>query len=172
MNIAHKRVYSVTKDVMKRFLSTALLVWALTGPALAQPQYEFVNSNTITSPLVIDATNFLNLGLFDIAFNSFTGNTVGFLLIETSLQPFDFSDVQNYTNRGFMAADTGFLFDHAPSSSGSRGASANFTNSTLAQVTAGSFTNMFTSEVVFFVGPNGLSTSGTPLLAVSATNIG
>jgi hypothetical protein len=156
---------------MKRFFSTALLILALATPVLAQPAAEFVNNGTITSPLVIDATNFINNGLFDIAFNSFSQNNVGFLLLETSLQPFDFSDVVNYTNSGFMAADTGFIFDDAPSTGGSRHASGSFGNGNLAQISAGSFTNIFTDEVVFFVGPNGLSTTGTPTLTVSATNI-
>src|ERR1700677_241569 len=127
---------------MKRFLSAALLTLALARPAFSQPASVFENDGSITSPPVIDATNFINNGLFDIAFNSFTVNSTAVFLLTTELPPFEFSDVLNYTNRGFMACDTGFIFDDAPSGNGSRHASASFGNANLGQISAGSFTNI------------------------------
>ena len=100
------------------FLALAL-VWARLASA-ADLLYE--NDGQINSPPDIapqvDATNFLNDGLINIALNSFvvTNSTIfSAIVLNTSILPFDFSDVQNYTNRGQMLCDTGFRFDTAPS---------------------------------------------------------
>lgn len=157
---------------MKRLLSTVLLTLALARPGFTQPAPIFINNGSITSPLVIDATEFENNGLFDFAFNSFSSNSVSSTVVfTTALAPFDFSDVLFYTNRDIMACDTGFIFDYAPSSGGSRQASTNFGNANLGQISAGSATNIFSSSENFFVGPEGLSLSGTPTLSIRANYI-
>ena len=80
---------------------------ALAGAASAQLT-GYTNSGEFisTSPLVIDATNFVNLGEFGITISGF--DTV----------PFDFSDVLTYTNRNFMYCDLGFVFNDSPATSG------------------------------------------------------
>jgi len=90
-----------------------------------------------TTAPVIDATNFVNLGTFSIA----------------TLSPYDFSNVQNYTNRGIMDNSfSGFRFDNAPAGSGYRKMAKTFYNAP--SVTSG----------------GGRVTGGTHVL-VSATNV-
>jgi hypothetical protein len=98
--------------------------------------FTIYGNQTITTPPVIDATNFVNLGSLSI----FT------------LTPYDFSNVQNYTNRGFMDNSSGFRFDNAPPGSGYRKMAKTFYNAP--SVTSGS----------------GRVTGGTHVL-VSATNV-
>jgi len=85
---------------MKRFIYAVLMLGALARPAMAQLS-GYTNFGQVTSPPNIDATNFVNLGLFNFQVS----------LYENA--PFDFSDVATYTNRGVMADDNGFLFDTA-----------------------------------------------------------
>ena len=152
---------------MKRLLSTVLLILAVSPPAFSQPATNFINSGSITSPTNIDAINFENFGLFSFLINTSASvsNSTGVQTVNNSgFSPFDFSDVLYYTNRGTMACDTGFIFDDAPSTSGSRRASASFGNANNGQIGAGSYTNIFFGGVFFYTG-------GAPTLSITATNI-
>jgi hypothetical protein len=120
---------------MKRLFLTAIL-GLVTGPALWATDAFYINYSTVTTPPVIDATNFVNRGIFNF----------------TTSGPFDFSNVRNYTNYSVMhngsldqagggltnssgsggsnglslATGPGYRFDTAPTSSGSRFMAANF----------------------------------------------
>jgi len=111
MNI-HPRFQRPFFSPMKRYFLTILAVLALTVTGRAASPL-FYNNDTITTPPVVDATNFLNEGR---------------IMISTPL-PFEFSSVLNYTNRGLMRngyldgflvpgglffGSSGFRFDTAP----------------------------------------------------------
>ena len=84
----------------------------------------------VSSPPVIDATNFINNNLFIINFTALA-----------TIQPFyETSDTLNYTNRGLMMANTGFQFDNQSSSTGLRTMSGSFYNP--ATISCGSATNL------------------------------
>ena len=87
---------------MKKFCFSAFLVMTLgwLAPwASAQPAAGYTNSSTVSTPILIDATNFVNLGTFELA--------------TLSTSPYSFLDVLMFTNRGVMwGEDTGILFDH------------------------------------------------------------
>ena len=156
---------------MKQLLFTGLLILALEGLVSAQPGTTYTNNGSINAPPdrfpVVDATNFLNNGLFNIGLPNVL-----------PLNLFDFSDVLNFTNHNVMACNTGFRFDTEPSGSGSATMAANFINLAPGSVAAGSATNGFFafSTNGFIGGGAGLAAitigeSGFPLLVVSATNI-
>jgi hypothetical protein len=83
------------------------------GRAQAQAQSTYLNLGTVTTAPQIDATNFVNKGLFDI---------------ETAPNPFFTTSTLNYTNTGEMVASVGWEFDFGPLPSGGRGLAANFYN--------------------------------------------
>ena len=72
---------------MKRILFAGLLSFALARLAAGQGLTGYTNVQNLYGdyPPVIDATNFVNLGVFDFT----PGDT----------QPYQFSDVLTYTNR-------------------------------------------------------------------------
>ncbi len=137
---------------MKQKLFIGLLVLSMARLVLGQASSVYINNGTITSPPSdppqIDATNFINNGEINIAFNSYTGvSTVlaQVVFLNTSIQPFEFSDVLNYTNRGTMSCDTGFVFDTEPSSFGSPHMASSFGNANIGSITSGSAINSFAS---------------------------
>jgi len=117
---------------MKELFLAAAVLTATTPAWAAAPSY--VNYGTVTVPPVVDATNFVNYGAF--SFSTFT--------------LYDFSNVRNFTNRNLMVngslfglgdlgglgfaffGGSGFRFDTAPASTGSRYMAANFFNAPLA----------------------------------------
>lgn len=137
---------------MKRLLFTGCLSLALASGALAGPLTGYTNFGTLTSAsLVLDYTNIVNLGIFDI-----TGLT--------SFGQFSFEDVQTYSNRNIMFCDQGFLFDNFPASFGKEGPSVNFINQNPGQVYGGAVVLPPTSPIS--------GTSGSfPQIIISATNI-
>lgn len=85
---------------MKRIYLAVLAVLAAAPMVLGQqPLSGYTNIGELTTPPVIDATNFVNLGLFEIDSGG------------SGYPPFDFSDVLTYTNRNIMYGLNGFLFD-------------------------------------------------------------
>jgi hypothetical protein len=143
---------------MKHLLFTGFLMLALLQVAPAQTNV-FENDGPFNSPPSdppqVDATNFINKGQFNIGLNSFSNLKTTFLngaILASSIAPFDFSDVLYFTNRGSMQCDTGFIFDTAPSGTGSRHMAASFGNANQGFISGGSATNSFTSDFVFFVG--------------------
>ena len=117
---------------MKRLFLTAVFSVAVANAGWATSG-SYINYGSVTTPPVIDATNFVNFGLFSI---------------DTAV-PYDFSNVRNYTNRnvmrngildqlifvgggGLLLGSPGFRFDTAPSTTGSRYMAANFYNAPLA----------------------------------------
>ncbi len=146
---------------MKQFLLSGVLMLALVGGASGQ---SFTNASTLNAPPQsfpqIDATNFVNLAPFNIQF------PLGFNF------PFDFSDVQTFTNRSSMTSTTGFTFDTAPSNSGARQAAASFGNAGQGMISSGSATNGITLGLVFpYVGFVGIDEFDLPVLDIEATNI-
>ena len=94
----------------------------------AQPNAVWINTGNINAPSPdpypsIDATNFINQGSI-----TFTNST--------SVVPFGFADVLNYTNRGTMSSDTGFTFNNLSPSSGFSGRSAVFGNANVGKIYA------------------------------------
>jgi hypothetical protein len=161
---------------MKSLYFVGLASLAVLCGALAQPSPFYINNGTITSPPDIApqvyASNFVNNGTINIALNSVLPGQqlVGGTLIITLPRPqFDFSDVINYTNRGTMQCDTGFIFDTAPSSSNGdnfpRHMAASFLNGTRGFINAGSAVSVFLANQLLF----GLQAA--PQVTVSATNI-
>jgi hypothetical protein len=157
---------------MKRLLFIGCMTLTLARLAIGQTTNNFVNNGNITAPPdpipQIDATNFLNNGLFNLALeaNAFSTN-VGILNTVTVLslfEPYQFSDVLTYSNRGVMSDDTGFEFDTLPSGSGLAHRASVFGNANLGSITSGSFTNVFTTSFVFFGG-------SLPEMTISATNV-
>src|SRR5579859_1344112 len=156
---------------MKRFLATSLMLLALARLGWGQAT-NYINNGLFNSPPAtapqIDAINFINNGSFNIALESATNLNSSFfniLIFGSSLSLFDFSDTLNYTNKGVMTADTGFQFDTSPSGAGSRHAAANFVNTGAGSISAGSFTNVFSTNIFFFIG------AGTPRVKIWATNV-
>ena len=118
----------------------------------------YINNGTLDSSsptLVIDATNFINNGTFDLSISGFDAGQ------------FDFSDVLNYTNRGVMYCDQGFLFNDSPSGTGSIRPSANFVNQNPGQIYAGAAVPDLPPN--FFLGLTGAGPA--PQIIISATNI-
>ena len=140
--------------------------------AFGQTTNSYINNGTITAPPdpipQIDATNFINNGLFNLALedNAFSTNVgvFGTIVVNAIFTPYDFSDVLTYSNRGIMTDDTGFLFNTQPSGSGSAHRAASFGNANLGSISAGSFTNVFSTAFVFFGG-------SLPQMTISATNV-
>jgi hypothetical protein len=145
---------------------------------LAQPNPIFQNLGTFNSPPAtppqVDATTFDNEGVFNIGLNDFSAVAVGnagFISFFTSIPPFDFSDVLNYTNRGTMSCDTGFTFDFSPSTNGFRRMAATFGNANTGSIFAGSSSSPFTTNFVFF-GANLFNIgTGVPIVTVQASNV-
>jgi len=110
------------KDHMKRFLAfCSLAALGLGYTAMGQPSASYINSGSISSPVNIDATNFLNLGTMDFS-------------IATTA--FNFYDVQHYTNKNVMTSSLGWIFDFLPSGAGNEGPSKVFVNTSPAVITA------------------------------------
>ncbi len=106
--------------------------------------------NVFTAP-VIDATNFLNHGTFNIA--------------TATLQPFETYDTLNYTNDGTMISSVGWRFEHTPTYAAGRRMANSFVNF-----------NPGTIEAVdaFFSNPSlpcSQALSGSSYLFIGATNI-
>jgi hypothetical protein len=168
---------------MKKLFLTGLLTLGFAFWVSAQGVYQ--NNGSIIAPTQVpipqvDATTFINNGLFDIEFNSLslTGNgqviTIqGVSQITSDLAPYLFSDVQTYTNRGTMLCDMGFSFDDSPATSGFRQMTGTFGNANTGVIECGSATNTFTSNLVTFsFGVFGSPTGTTvPTLKVWAANV-
>jgi len=97
-------------DAMKRIslLGLCMAVLGSTLPAHAQSSTFTWNGtyNDVVPPQV-DATNFVNLGVFNV--------TVPVNLLTAQSYYYDFSSVLNYTNTGSMYGNAGFIFDFEPS---------------------------------------------------------
>src|SRR5258707_5927741 len=107
---------------MKQLFLAGMLSLALVRFASGQdPSY--VNDG-LASNVQVDAINFTNNGEFDAS----VANTT-----------FDFSDVVNYTNRGLMQANVGFIFDTAPAGNvGARHTAAGWGNANAGMIFGGS----------------------------------
>lgn len=162
---------------MKQFLLAGLLLMSLVCMASAQPTSVFINEGSIICPPAIppqiDATNFINNGLFNI---SLSGNNVDTTLIGqinfvSTLTPFQFSDVLGFTNRGTMSCDNGFIFNTSPSTVGTAHRAASFGNANVGTISSGSVSNSFNASFTLFAGPGVSLLSAVPAVKVSATNI-
>jgi hypothetical protein len=151
---------------MKRMLFLCLAGLALVDAALAQPSQTYLNTGTVSAPPatvpVIDATNFVNTGSFNIDFTN----------LSYTIPLFETSDTLNFTNKNIITGNTGYRFDTAPSSTGSRRMAANFVNTTTGSISVGSatntfFQNAFLNNSVF----NSFFLGGGAKMVVWATNI-
>jgi len=106
----------------------------------------YVSPSIVNSPPQVDAANFINAGIWNIA---------------TAPYPFQTFNTLNYTNTGTMNGAVGWEFDEGPNPPGVRGWSANFFNDNNAAITA--------SDLTFFLIQNDPVT--VSYLLVSATNL-
>jgi hypothetical protein len=112
-------------QIMTRLFSSVCLVMFL-SPGLARAtDATWINNGTIVIAPNIDATNVINNGTFNIS----------------TIQPFDTSNTQNFTNSGSLNGAVGFRFDNAPRNSsgqliGQRKPARNFVNRTGGSVNA------------------------------------
>src|SRR5579883_3211207 len=167
------------QKVMKRLMLGGLLLLSVARLASGQAS-SFVNTGSFNAPPAtppnIDATHFENDGSFNL-FLDFTGSAAnlgygGFLFTGGVVAPFDFSDVDYYTNRGTMSCDAGFIFNYNPSTSGFSRPSASFGNANSGQILAGSANSPFVSGTVFFGTTNDLVfLPSLPLMTIQASNI-
>jgi hypothetical protein len=140
--------------VMKRLIFAACLAAALAcNRAEAQQLTGFTNFGLLTDAnIVIDATNVVNFGIFDLTTAS-----------SSQVQQFDFSDVQTYTNRNVMYCSTGFIFNDSPASFGNISPSAYFVNQNPGQIYGGA------ADLPILLPATGAATS--PRIEIDATNI-
>src|SRR5450432_2657504 len=107
--------FKAIRRVGTRALSLLFLSGLVLSPLAAEAtQVLWSNNGTISSPTNIDATSFLNTGVFNWGF--------------ATLTPFQTAHTLNYTNKGTMIGSDGWEFDFGPLASGGRGWSANFFN--------------------------------------------
>ncbi|HEX5218916.1 MAG TPA: hypothetical protein VFZ59_05065 [Verrucomicrobiae bacterium] len=96
---------------MKRLCSLVLV--ALVAPLLSRAtDATYFNSGLVTFPPQVDATNFVNIGTFQIA----------------TSKPFDTSNTRNFTNNGTLQGSVGFRFDTVNTANGLRTMAANYFN--------------------------------------------
>ena len=136
---------------MRRIIIAACLGAVLACDRAGAQLTGFTNFGILTDQnIVIDATNVVNLGVFDL---SVPGS-----------DQFGFSDVQTYTNRNVMYCNTGFIFNNSPASFGNIGPSAYFVNQNPGQVYGGALDLPANAQV-------GGSSGTSPRLEIDATNI-
>lgn len=139
---------------MKHLILAMALSGAITGVASAAAPF-YINDGIVNDSPVIDATNFVNNGTFNAGLTVVSGP--GGVLVGGGgiggFSLYDFSSVENFTNRSIMSAFPGFEFDNAPASSGVRKMSKSFYN-------AGFAANGFNASI-----------SSTLQMIISATNI-
>jgi hypothetical protein len=136
---------------MKRLIFAVCLGAALACDRAGAQLTGYTNFGFVTTAgIVIDATNVVNFGVFDISI----GNA----------NQFDFSDVQTYTNRNVMYCNNGFIFNDSPSSFGNIGPSAFFVNQNPGQVYGGALDLPANAEI-------GGSSGTSPRIEIDATNI-
>src|SRR5438067_714478 len=100
---------------MKQKLIMGFLALAAASNALGEPAQFYVNDGIVSSATnapVIDALNFLNNNIFEVA-------TSG---------PYRTFETINYTNKGYMSGNPGFDFETFPTSIGQAGVASNFVN--------------------------------------------
>ena len=136
---------------MKRFSASALLLLVLAGgSAVAGVSPSYINYGLVTSPPVVDAKAFVNLGDFDISLVGGTTNlSVGFGTIITGA-PYSTRDTTIWSNQNLMIGTPGFRFDQV--SATGRTSSSSFFND-------GTITGIDTPGVPFVLGT--LSASAT-----------
>src|SRR5689334_3835195 len=99
-----------TPRTMKKVAFSILLSLCGLTAGLSQPSPLYRNDGIVNVPPQIapqiNATNFVNNGVFNINFTgTATFRGLGVLQLYTT------SNTRNYTNRGAMSANTGFKFD-------------------------------------------------------------
>jgi len=160
---------------MKRIFLIALLAAAVGRDAWSSALPSFINNGIITNAAdaQVPATNYINNGVIDLTFQTLSSSTIQGInaAVFTLAAPlFDFTDVQNYTNRGLLAIDTGFRFDTAssgaPGDNFPRHMAKSFFNANPGQVVVGSVTNGLSLNAFFFFF--GLA---APQIRISATNV-
>jgi hypothetical protein len=159
---------------MKRVSASIVLAFAFYGHAMAGVSPAYINYGDVTSPPVVDANSFVNLGIFDVSLiNPSTNLLIGAGVI-ISGRPYSTRDTANWTNQNVMLSTPGFRFDKV--SGTGRTSAANFFNS-------GSITGVDTPGQPYVLGPQngGSATAAIPYpdfsvpfpsqLIVDATNI-
>jgi hypothetical protein len=131
---------------MKRFFASLLLVLGLAGSAVAGISPSYINYGVVTTPPVIDATTFVNLGPFDISLISESTNLGTGIGTLTTGFPFSTRDTLYFTNENTMLGSPGFEFDTV-TATGRHSASSFFNSGTV----------------------TGIDTPGAPFIIVSAT---
>ena len=99
--------------MMKKNTTAIFAALAFGLPAFASPSPEYINTGTITNSPVIDATAFVNSGLFEAVIPYVGTEVVGGVSLDTeTLTPYFTRDTLYYTNLvgGTMLGMPGFLF--------------------------------------------------------------
>jgi hypothetical protein len=147
----------IVEHMMKRWLVCSGLGVFLAGSVLGQTAQSWVNNSSIICPPeippVIDAFNFVNNRS---AIISLTFTNADYLPL------FDTTSTLNFTNHGYMSANTGFRFDTEPAAVGQRTWARSFFND--GTIDSGTATNPAPFTAIFFSG-NGARTF------LAATNI-
>src|SRR5688572_13786338 len=146
---------------MKRWFFMCSLGLLCLRSALGQTALFWQNDSAIIVPPMIapqvDALNFINskTAIISINFTNFD-----------FLPLFDTTETLNFTNRGLLAANTGFRFDTAPARVGLRRWAANFDSS--GEIDSGTDTNLIflplllgTGGARTFVASTNIAVSGT-----------
>jgi hypothetical protein len=146
--------FKAIRWVGTRALSLLFLSGLVLSPLAAEAtQVLWSNNGTISSPTNIDATSFLNTGVFNWGF--------------ATLTPFQTAHTLNYTNKGTMIGSDGWEFDFGPLANGGRGWSANFFNDNYNSANNTGLIQAPDGFIVTYL----LGLAPQSLLWVSATNI-
>lgn len=98
---------------MKQMILAGILAAQLGVISAHAADPEYVVRGNVTTPPMVNATNFINYGQFGPLFSTY---------------PFETSSTWNYTNFGSMIASPGFRLEHVDPNTGRRGLAANFVN--------------------------------------------
>src|SRR3989442_439711 len=116
------RHFTTLREVMKRLIFSALMGGLLAQATWGATINTYTNNGSLVvppnAPPQVDATNFLNNGLFSIDLVAYDTQISGGTIAPNSL--YNFYSTQNFTNRNQMFCRPGFRFDNEPVSVGAR----------------------------------------------------
>jgi hypothetical protein len=128
----------------------------------AQPSSTYISPPSVTSPPQVNATNFINSGVWNI----FTAGSPPV--------PYQTSSTYNWTNTGTMNCYIGWEFDYGPYPVGARGWSANFFNDTPGTISAQDlsvFPSLLLIQATNIVNKGQLSTGALGLLILKGSTV-
>lgn len=176
---------------MKRAAIGTVFMAALMPAVWGTPSPLYQNTGDVEAPPqiapTVDATSFVNTGLFNISNSVIVGVLQGDGVIQ-NVDYYETSDTVNYTNNNEMGSNTGFLFDYFAQGAGGNGTNkmaANFVNN--GAIFAGTVTNTQTTNnffqilgaveadfttIAFFVVPSQIKVLATNLVNPGLLEVG